>query len=337
MKNKKMYVVILLVVALTLTVTGCGKKAKLKNADEIAVTTKNGNITAEDYYNDIKEKNITELIDMIDHNILDKKYKKGKEENEAVEKQISQMKSNYGNDEDKFKSLLQQYFGVSTEKELEEMLRLEYKRNKAVKEYISNHLTDKEIKNYYDENITGEIKASHILITTDVKDDATDEEKEKAENTAKKTAEKVIKEIEKGKKFADLAKKYSKDTATAENGGNLDYFDPSDMVEEFANAVKKLKNGEYTKEPVKTKYGYHVILRVDQKDKKALKEVKDSIKEKLTSQKISEDNSAYYESLVKFREEQNVKFKDSTLKKAYNDYMNKLIENAKKSTTTSNK
>ena len=105
MKNKKMYAVILLVVALTLTVTGCGKKAKLKNADEIAVSTKGGNITAKDYYDDIKEKNITELIDMIDHNILDKKYKKDKEENEAVEKQISQMKSNYGDDEDQFKSL----------------------------------------------------------------------------------------------------------------------------------------------------------------------------------------------------------------------------------------
>lgn len=334
MKNKKMYIVILLVVALALTVTGCGKKAKLKNADEIAVSTKNGNVTAEKYYDEIKENNITELIDMIDHNILDKKYKKDKEENEAVEKQINQMKSNYGSNEEQFKSILQQYFGVSTEKELEEMLRLEYKRNKAVKEYISNHLTDKEIKNYYDENVTGEIKASHILITADVKDDATDEEKEKAESTAKKTAEKVIKELEKGKKFEDLAKKYSKDSATAENGGNLGYFDPSDMVEEFANAVKDLKNGEYTKEPVKTKYGYHIILRVDQKDKKELKEVKDSIKEKLTSQKISEDNSTYYESLVKFREEQKVTFKDSTLKKAYDNYMDKLIENAKKSNTS---
>ncbi len=334
MKNKKMYIVILLVVALALTVTGCGKKAKLKNADEIAVSTKNGNLTAEKYYDEIKENNITELIDMIDHNILDKKYKKDKEENEAVEKQINQMKSNYGSNEEQFKSILQQYFGVSTEKELEEMLRLEYKRNKAVKEYISNHLTDKEIKNYYDENVTGEIKASHILITADVKDDATDEEKEKAESTAKKTAEKVIKELEKGKKFEDLAKKYSKDSATAENGGNLGYFDPSDMVEEFANAVKDLKNGEYTKEPVKTKYGYHIILRVDQKDKKELKEVKDSIKEKLTSQKISEDNSTYYESLVKFREEQKVTFKDSTLKKAYDNYMDKLIENAKKSNTS---
>lgn len=334
MKNKKMYIVILLVVALALTVTGCGKKAKLKNADEIAVSTKNGNLTAEKYYDEIKENNITELIDMIDHNILDKKYKKDKEENEAVEKQINQMKSNYGSNEEQFKSILQQYFGVSTEKGLEEMLRLEYKRNKAVKEYISNHLTDKEIKNYYDENVTGEIKASHILITADVKDDATDEEKEKAESTAKKTAEKVIKELEKGKKFENLAKKYSKDSATAENGGNLGYFDPSDMVEEFANAVKDLKNGEYTKEPVKTKYGYHIILRVDQKDKKELKEVKDSIKEKLTSQKISEDNSTYYESLVKFREEQKVTFKDSTLKKAYDNYMDKLIENAKKSNTS---
>lgn len=333
MKNKKMYIIVLLVISISLIATGCGKKAKLKNADEIAVTTKNGNITATNYYEEIKENNITELIDMIDHKILDKKYKSDDAEDEAVEKQITQMKSSY-EDDAQFLALIQQYFGVSTEKELEEMLRLEYKKNKAVNDYVSDHLTDKEIQEYYDENITGEIKASHILITVETEDDATDEEKEEAENKAKKQAEKIIKQLDKGKSFEDLAKKYSKDTATAENGGNLDYFDPSDMVEEFANAVKELKNGEYTKKPVKSKFGYHIILRVDQKEKKELKEVKDTIKEKLTSEKINNDNSLYYESLVKFREEQKVTFKDKELKKAYNNYMNKLIENAKSSNTT---
>lgn len=333
MKNKKMYIVILLVISISLIATGCGKKAKLKNADEIAVTTKKGNITATNYYEEIKEDNIAELIDMIDHNILDKKYKSDDTEDEAVEKQITQMKNSY-EDDAQFLALIQQYFGVSTEKELEEMLRLEYKKNKAVNDYISDHLTDKEIQEYYDENITGEIKASHILITVEAEDDATDEEKEEAEKKAKKEAEKIIKQLDKGKKFEDLAKKYSKDTATAENGGNLDYFDPNDMVEEFATAVKNLKDGEYTKEPVKSKFGYHIILRVDQKEKKKLKEVKDTIKEKLTSEKINNDNSLYYESLVKFREEQKVTFKDKELKKAYNNYMNKLIENAKSSNTT---
>ena len=121
------------------------------------------------------------------------------------------------------------------------MLSLEYKRKKAVEDFIKGNLTDSEIKNYFENNITGQIKASHILISVDVKDDATDEEKEEADKKALETAEKVIKELKKGKKFKDLAKKYSTDTATASNGGDLGYFQPDTMVEEFANAVKDLK------------------------------------------------------------------------------------------------
>ena len=101
------------------------------------------------------------------------------------------------------------------------------------------------------------------------------------------------------------------------------------MVEEFKDAVIKLKKGEYTKEPVKTKFGYHIILKTDQKEKESLDKVKDKIKENLTNKKISEDNSLYYESLVKFRESKNIKWNDSELEKSYNDYMNKLIEQSK--------
>lgn len=331
MKNKKLILTLSSLAIVSLILTGCGKKAELKDGAEVAVSVKESKITATDYYNEIKNNNIATLIDMIDHDLLDKAFPTDDEEDKAIENQISQMKKNYGSDEATYKSILQQYFGVESEEELEEMLRLEYKRNQAVKEYISNNLTDKEIKDYYNDNIFGEIKASHILIKVDVKDDATDDEKKEAEEVALNQAKDIIKQLNKGKDFEKLAKKYSTDEATKEKGGDLGYFQPSDMVEEFSEAVRNLKNGEYTKEPVKTKFGYHIILKVDEKDKDKLKNVKEDIKTKLTAQKMENDNSIYYESLIKYRESKKLTWKDDDLKKQYNAYMDKLIENSKKS------
>ena len=317
------------VVAITVLLTGCGKEIEVKNGSKVAVSVSGGKFTATEYYEKIKEDNITVLIDMIDHSLLDETYKTDSAETEQIDNQVAQLKSYAGEDEDTFNSLIQQYFGVSTEEKLRDMLSLEYKRNLAVEDYIKDHLSESEIKKYYEEKITGQIKASHILISVDVKDDASDEEKEDAEKAAKEQAEKVIKELKKGKKFADLAKKYSTDTATSANGGDLGYFQPDTMVEEFANAVIALKNDEYTKEPVKTKFGYHIILRTGEKDKPELSEVEDDIKTTLAEQKLSESNSLYYETLRDFREDKKISFNDDVLKKAYNDYMNKLIETAK--------
>ena len=157
---------------------------------------------------------------------------------------------------------------------------------------------------------------------------SSDEEKEEADKAAKETAEKVIKELEKGKDFDELAKKYSKDEATASKGGNLGYFDVNTMVEEFKNAVLELKVDEYTKEPVKTQYGYHVILKTGEKEKPKLKEVKDTVKEKLVSQKLNESNVIYYETLKAVREKNKLTWNDDELKKAYENYMDNLIANA---------
>ncbi len=331
MKNNKLFLALSSLAAISLVLTGCGKKVELKDGENTAVSIKGAKITSNQYYEEIKEDNIATLIDMIDHKLLDKTYKSDDEEDESVEKQLSQMKKSYGSDEETYIKILQQYFGVNSEDELEEMLRLEYKRNKAVKEYISDNLTDKEIKKYYEDNIYGEIKASHILISVDVEDDATDEEKEEADEVALKKANEVIKKLNKGKDFAKLAKEYSTDEATKEKGGDLGYFQPSDMLDEFSAAVRELKKGEYTTEPVKTQYGYHIILKVDEKEKAELKEVKSEIKEKLTAQKLQEDNSLYYQTLVKYRESKKITWKDDSLKKQYNEYMDKLIENSKSS------
>ena len=328
MRTKKYTLYLLIMITLLIT-TGCGKKVEVKNGAKVAVSIKEDKFTATEYYEKIKENNISILVDMIDHSLFDKKYKTDSEETEYVNNQINQIKSYYGQDETTYDSILQQYFGVENEEQLKEKLSLEYKRNKAVEDYVKENIKDNEIKDYYNENITGEVSASHILITVDAKEDASEEEKEKAENEAKKTAEKIIKELNEGKKFATLAKKYSKDNATASNGGSLGYFDVNSMTEKFADAVKKLKKDEYTKEPVKTEYGYHIILKTGEKDKPKISKVKNDIKEKLTTKKLEEDKSLHYKALKAIRENNKIKWNDDTLRKAYEDYTSKLIDNAK--------
>lgn len=87
---------------------------------------------------------------------------------------------------------------------------------------------------------TTEYKPRHILVAT--------EDEAKA----------IIAKLEKGEKFSELAKA-SKDPGSKDNGGELGWSSPSTYVKPFAEALTKLKKGEYTKTPVKTDFGYHVI------------------------------------------------------------------------------
>ncbi len=329
MKNKKLLLTIATISTISLLVTGCGKGIEVKNGSKVAVSINKNKFTATEYYNKIKESNISTLIDMLDHSLLDEKYKTDDKEKEEINKQIEQIKNYYGSDENTYKAILKQYFGTDSEDELKEKLSLEYKRNLAVNDYVKKNIKDDEIKKYYNDNIFGEVKASHILISPDVDSKASDEEKTKAEEKAKETAEKVIKELNSGKKFKTLAKKYSTDEATATNGGDLGYFDLDEMTKEFSDAVKELKKNEYTKEPIKTEYGYHIILKTDEKKKPALKSVKSKIIEKITEEKLDSNKALYYEALDGFRNDNKLSWNDDTLKKAYNDYMKDLINSTK--------
>ena len=329
MKNKKWFLALAALLVVTTLTTGCGQKAELKDGSQVAVKLDGIKITADEYYNEIKGINIATLVDMIDHQLFDKKYGKTDEENEQVEEQIKSLKDQYGSNEDTYNAVLRQYFGVQSEDELEDMLRLEFRRNAAINDFIEKNIKDKEIEKYYENDIYGEVKASHILITPSVSEDATTDEKEEAEKEALKEAKKIIKELKNGKKFEDLAKKYSKDEATASNGGDLGYFDLNEMVDEFSDAVKELKVDEYTKEPVKSSFGYHIILKTGEKEKPKLKDVKDKILETLREEKLNEDPSLYYKALVDIREEKNIKWKDDEIKKQYNKLMDQLIDSAK--------
>ena len=333
MKNKKIILGLsALMITASLFTTGCGKKVEISK--KAVVGFEEGEIKANDFYKEIKADNISRLIDLIDHKLLDEKFKTDKEEDESVKKQIDSIKSYY-TDESQFNQVIKQYFGAEDEKELEKILRLEYKREQAVNKYIEDHLSDDEIKKYYDEKIHGDMSAKHILITADVAADASDEDKKDAEEKAKEKAKDIIKQLNDGKKFDDLAKKYSKDESNAKKGGDLGKFSYDDMVSEFSEACAKLKVNEYTKEPVKTQYGYHIILKTGEDKKKELKDVKKDIQEKLRKQKLDDDATLYYETLKNYRKDNGITWNDSALKKAYEKYMNDLVESAKQQASQS--
>jgi peptidyl-prolyl cis-trans isomerase C len=78
-------------------------------------------------------------------------------------------------------------------------------------------------------------------------------------------AQKIVERLNKGEKFEDIAKRDSMDSSKT-NGGDLGWFTPDRMLPEFSGAVMALKPGEYTKKPVQTQYGWHVIQLVDTRD-----------------------------------------------------------------------
>ena len=335
--NKKKIILCLSALAIVGTITtGCGKQAKLKTEENTVVSFKKGKITANDLYKELKKDSVEKLINMIDHKLFDKKYPSDDTEEKQVENQLKQIKTYYGSDESTYKSALKTYFGVETEDEAKELLSLEYKRGLAVNDYLEDNITDEEIQKYYDENIYPDIKASHILISVDTTDKMSDDEKKKAKSSALKKAKEVISKLEKEEKFEDLAKKYSTDKDTASNGGSLGYINSDDMDASFWNSLKDLKKGEYTKEPVETSYGYEIIKNEGEKKKASLKSKKSSIKKTLAKEKLSNDSSLYYKSLIEIRKSKNITFGDSELEKDYNDYMDTLIENATKNQSSSN-
>ncbi len=340
-------VAIICVTALLITLIITSKMVpKLENGKDAVVTIGKGkDISADDLYDKLKEQYaLNVLIDMIDTQLLNDKYKTTKEEKEYVDAQIEQLKyyyqSYYASTYSSFEEMLVQAYGVNSEDEARKVMSLNYKRDKATEDYIADKLTDDEIQKYYDDEIIGDMKASHILISADYDDDATEEEISAAKEEAFEKAEDIIKELNKvkndkdalEKKFTELAKENSDDEATASNGGDLDYFNKGEMDASFESATIKLKVGEYTSKPVESSYGYHIIYKTDEKDKKALKDVKDEVIEKLVEKKKNEDTTLQAKALEQLRKDYKVSFKDSTLKKQYKTY----LENSKNSNNNNN-
>ncbi len=157
------------------------------------------------------------------------------------------------------------------------LLRTQIMADAAAQKYLKNNPpSDADLHAAYDAATDKtEYHASHILVPT------------------KEKAEQLIKKIKAGAKFEDVAKAESTDNSKA-NGGDLGWFTTARMVKPFGDAVKTLKKGEITAEPVQTQYGWHIIKLEDTRDAPF-----DGMKTQLTNGIMQKKFQDYIEALKK--------------------------------------
>lgn len=244
-----------------------------------------------------------------------------KQMNSYIDNQIKYMKSIYGNDD--FENYIESN-GFNNERELRDYLSFNYILSLETINYAKKLVKYDDIKRYYDEKVFGEIEASHILISLS--------NNENSKNVALDKINTIIRELNNSSdvssKFAELAKKYSDDNSTKGNGGSLGYFGVGEMVDEFEEAAKKLEVGKYTTTPVLTSFGYHIILKTNQKTKPSLDEVKNKIIETLAEELLNSDNTIQHKALKEMcNGNTTIDIDDNDLETKYNSYLSNMCFN----------
>lgn len=251
--------------------------------NDVIAKTDAGNVTKGELYTNMKKTaGASVLTQLVQEKVLAKKYKVSDKE---IDTKLKEYKTQLG---DQYSALKQQY----GEDYLKDQVKYELLAQKAAKDNIK--VTDSDTKEYYD-GLKGKIRASHILVAD------------------KKTADEVEKKLKKGEKFETLAKEYSTDSSK-DNGGDLGWFDKKSMDETFSKAAFGLKVGQVS-DPVKTKFGYHIIKKTEERGK--YDDMKKELKEEVLKQKLN-DNSAVQAAIQKVMKKADVKVEDKDLKDTFN-------------------
>lgn len=330
-----------------LLASGCGKIPTLKNGDEAIVTFENGEkISVDDFYTQIKDSfGLQTLINMVDTYVLETEFKDYVEEaHEQADSYIDAFIETYGG-ENEFLEVLQQQTGYQSIDAYREYMYVSLLQSHATEEYAKLQITDEEIEEYYNEKAIGDMEIAHILVTPNVDDDATDDEIDEAEKKSKDTIKEIISKLDEAKKnkedieekFSELAKEYSEDESTKDDGGNLgkiNYGDLSDSYDELIDAATKLKDGEYSTEVITTELGYHVILKIKTYEKDTLENLTDDIKETLGEEYMNNNTDAMIKALQYYRKEYGMEIVDSEINKQYSNYIQNMLLSLQQSTTT---
>ena len=257
----KKFAIAALVTAGVLTLSACSG-----DGSEAVVETSAGDITKDDFYEELKDRYGEEVLrEVVTVKVLEDKYEVS---DEMIEEEIETAKDQFG---ENFDMVLQQS-GFQSEEDYADVLYLSLLQEQALAEDIE--ITDEEIEQYYDRSKI-EIDAQHILVP--------DEE----------TANEVKEKLDDGEDFGELAAEYSTD-GSAQDEGNLGYFSAGSMVPEFEDAVYNMEVDEIS-EPVQSEYGFHIIkvndIR-DVEDVEELEDVKEDIRRELQIAKMDMSQAA---------------------------------------------
>lgn len=146
--------------------------------------------------------------------------------------------------------------------------------------FAESSVSEEEIQAEYAEQVEQapplQFKARHILVPT------------------QGVASNIIERLDEGADFQELAAEKSTDSS-AQEGGDIGWFSPDQMVEPFSQAVAQLDDGDYTEEPVQSQFGWHVILREDSRETEA--PPMESVRDQLTQSVQQKKFQAHLESL----------------------------------------
>ncbi len=281
--NKKNVAIVVLSIALGLVsvlaiILGITTYKAMK--DKVVARVGNVEITKDELFETLAKVNGQSALDsLINYKIIDLELKKNNltVTDEEIEKELQKVIEQAGGRETFDKML--EYYSYT-----EEDFKKDIRSNTGIRKLLEPNIkiTDEEMKEYFEKNKAiydqpEQVKASHIL----VKDEA--------------TAKEVKSKLDAGEDFAKLAKEYSTDSGTKDDGGNLGYFTKDDMVKEFSEAAFALKVNEISG-PVKSSYGYHIIKVLDKKEavEATFEGSKDKVKEELLEDKITSEVESWF-------------------------------------------
>lgn len=307
--------------------TACGSNPKLKDGKEVVASLKGKDFTAEDLYEELKTQyGYNTMLTLIDNYIAEQEIETTDEIKESAQEYVDYYDSlaqSYGVELGEFLANYVGVSGIETKDEFLDYMITIQKVSMAIEKQVMSTLTDEEIEEYYNENYSEKLTVRHILFEIE----ESDENGEKALADAKARIEE-LNDTDADKvedKFIELAKEYS-DDGSASDGGLISDFMRGTVVNEFWEASSKLKNGEYTKEPIKTTYGYHIIYRVSDSKKPSLEDSKEDIKKELANKKLEEDALLQYDAMNALRDKYKLSILDKDLKDSYNEYLDNLKE-----------
>ena len=202
-------------------------------------------------------------------------------DDEKIDAELQMVKDQYG---DKYEETLTQY--GYTETELRDQIKMQLTLQALIDKLVpKDTVTDQMVKDYYEQNKAMFVeqagkRVSHILFDTE----------------DKATAEEVLAKLQAGEgDFAALAKEHSKDTGSAEGGGDLGWGSSDNYVPEFKDAVDKMEKGEMS-ELVQTEYGWHIIKITDTREEGTMPF--DEVAEQIKAMLVNQEQSTLYQNLM---------------------------------------
>ena len=287
--------------------------AKLKYGEDTIATVAGKVIKTDSLYQKIKKiDGLDLLINQIDQAILDDMYTLTNDEKEQAKEEADSCIEYYtqtGLTEETFLSR----YGFANYDEFLAYIETNAKSKKYLYDYLEKKLEEGAVDKYYEENKDNieTYDSEHILVK--ISDTVTDEQ-------ALALANEIIGKLNEGKSFDEVVKEYGDRIVHEELGFQGK---SSNLEQTYIDELVALKDGEYSKTPIKTSYGYHIVHRL----KTATKEdLRGTIIETLSTDLLTNDSNLTYKAFVELRKENNLTIFDEDINKQYEEYCEKVYE-----------